>query len=435
MKKKSLLILLLVLFSELSFSQEWSLDSCLNYALHNNMDIIAKCKNISIATFDSKKAKTELLPQIKLIGNMDYYWKLPVQSYPGELLGKDEGTTVAIPIGNTWVTDYGLEAKVKLFDMKAIQDIKLTSLKKQASKYAAMSVVKLIQKNVTMAYFSILVQKEDLDIALENCKEYDKIHNVIAQKFEEGLIDKIIFNQSLVIRKEYENNCKRKEADLQYCKIDLKYWIGYSLEKEINIQRINIPIFSTINNFDITCLPDYQEKMALVQIAEQQYRSTKSSFYPKLSLMANFDNMGFSDDFKLLNKSSNWYQSGFLGLRLSLPIIQLNKIYTVKRQKAYLNQKRVEVNQYQEEQQKAFISAKINIAKYWRDMQSAQEILALSIENEQLNMQKICEGVIDVTQLRQTQNELIDAQKKLILSKLNYVKYVVELNYLQSNKS
>lgn len=99
------------------YAQEWTLDSCLSYALKNNKGLLVISQDSYIAKWDKKIEQSKLLPQINLSASANYYWKIPVQSYPGELIGKPSGTAVAIPIGTTWMANYGIDVTWKAIDI------------------------------------------------------------------------------------------------------------------------------------------------------------------------------------------------------------------------------------------------------------------------------------------------------------------------------
>lgn len=217
-------------------AQEWTLDSCISYALQNNKDLLTKSQDSYIAKWDKKTEQSKLLPQINLLAGADYYWKIPVQSYPGELLGQQSGTTVAIPIGTTWMANYGIDATWKIADVSVWQTIKLESLKQQATQASISSFAKLLERNVAMAFYATQIASENKEISQKRYQSYVMSHQLILDLFAQGLVDKISLNQSQSILNNYEDVHSQKLVDFENSLIDLKFWMGYDLDRPIDIK-------------------------------------------------------------------------------------------------------------------------------------------------------------------------------------------------------
>lgn len=415
-------------------AQEWTLDSCISYALQNNKDLLTKSQDSYIAKWDKKTEQSKLLPQINLLAGADYYWKIPVQSYPGELLGQQSGTTVAIPIGTTWMANYGIDATWKIADVSVWQTIKLESLKQQATQASISSFAKLLERNVAMAFYATQIASENKEISQKRYQNYVLTHQLILNLFTQGLIDKISLNQSQSILNNYEDVLSKKLVDFENTLIDLKFWMGYNLGTPINIKGSDEINYLPNIQFDEEKLPDYAEQQAKIAIAQQQYEVSKSRLLPSFSIVGNYGQSGFADNLSTLGRVSSWYPSGFVGLKVSIPLFSLTDIYAPKRQKAVMSQTLLEVTAHQENQRKTFVKENLRLNIIWKSVQTQKEQMRLSQENEYLSHQKIETGITDMIQLKQIQQELIDTQEKYSLAKIEYFKIYVELNYLQNNK-
>lgn len=415
-------------------AQEWTLDSCISYALQNNKDLLTQSQDSYIAKWDKKIEQSKLLPQIKLSDGTDYYWKIPVQSYPGELVGQQSRTTVAIPIGTTWMANYGADATWTIGDASVWHTIKLESLKQQATKASISSFSKLLERNVAMAFYAVQIAKESKEMSDERYQGYVLSHQLIQELFNQGFVDKISLNQSQSILNNYDDALSKKRVDLENSLIDLKFWMGYDLDKPIEIERANEINYFPHIQFDEKKLPDYVEQQTKIAIARQQYKVSKYRLLPSFSIVGNYGQSGFADNLKILGRSSSWYPSGFVGLRISIPLFSLTDIHTSKRQKAVINQTLFEVTAHQENQRRTFIKENLKSEMAWKSFQTQKEQMRLSQENERLSHQKLEKGIIDMILLTQLQQESIDAQEKYSLAKIEYFKIYVELGYLQNNK-
>ncbi len=434
MKKQACLSLYLCLmFSHIAISQEWNLENCLSYAYLNNKEILVDSKNLSLIGVDRKKSFSKLLPDLTFDADMDHYWEIPIQAYPAEIFGGEPRTTVTVPVGTSWTSNYGLTANLNLVSVDTWKTIKMYSLKKQAVQSSTKSLKKLLKKNVTIAYYSMQLQDKNRKIALERFEKYKLIHELILKQFNQGIIDKISLNYSISLLSELEENLKNKEADFQKSSLDLKFWIGFPLKKPLTVSRLEVIPSFLPGDFDVSLLPDFDKEKSKIELEKQKYLINKSSFYPKLSLVANYKKSGFGDDFEELRQGQSQFSSGFLGLRLSIPLLSANNIYNIKKQRIAINKSELEFEEYKEEREKTFLTNSIEMNNIIKVIKYGKKRLALSKENEDLSLEKIEKGIINMTELKKIQEEFLDAQDRLSLAELEYLKLYVKQNYLQSN--
>src|SRR5699024_6653626 len=103
-------LLLIFIFTQYGAdAQQWTLQKCLHYAAEHNHKIIATHQKAVAATFDKKTGKTGLIPEINLQGDLNYYWQIPVQVFPGELVG-EPGKSLPVRMGTPWMSNVGLAA-------------------------------------------------------------------------------------------------------------------------------------------------------------------------------------------------------------------------------------------------------------------------------------------------------------------------------------
>ncbi|MFT4071988.1 MAG: TolC family protein [Dysgonamonadaceae bacterium] len=415
-------------------AQEFSLDSCVSYALQNNKKLFLKMQHIQVADRNKQATQAKLFPQIKLSAGADYYWKIPVQTYPGELVGQPSETTVAIPIGTTWMANYAIEAAWKAIDVETWQIIRLESLKKQAAKASLHSFVRLVERNVSMAFYAARIAKDNKAMSQRRYESYMLSHQLIQKLFEQGLIDKIALNQSQNILNDYEFVLSKRTTEMESSLVDLKFWMGYPLEESISIKASSETCLPEHTLFAENNLPDYEEQQAKTDIARQEYKISRSRLLPNLSFVGNYGHNGFADNSRTLKRFSSWYPSGFIGLRVSIPLFSLTDIRTLKRQKAVFLQTLFEGTVHQEQQRKAFTQESLKLKSAWNSLQLLKEQMRLIEENEELSLRKIEKGIIDMIQLKQIQQELMDIQQRYDSLKIEYSQIYVELNYLQRNK-
>jgi outer membrane protein TolC len=281
-----------------------------------------------------------------------------------------------------------------------------------------------------MAFYMVQQQQENLNIAQKRHDNYTEIHRLISQQFDKGLTDKISFNQSTSLLKEQEENRSKAETTLQNALLDLKFWMGYPLDSELQVSDEKAFVLSVHTRFSAELLPDYEVQKSKVDMARQQYKSAIAGLYPTLNLKSGYGQSGFGEKLG----QSDWYTSGFVGIGLSIPIVSLTKAYAPKRQKHLIRQAEYEFSAYQENQQKGYMQKTILLGEALKSLQIQRESIGLAEENERLSKQKIEQGIIDMVQLKQVQQDLTRWQEALSNAQINYLKQCVEMKYLQNNE-
>lgn len=425
--------LILTLFPALScMAQEWNLDKCLSYAMENNKNLLSGQYSTNIQRIERKSVQSRLFPELSANANLDYYWKLPVQTLPGELVGQSAGTFITVPTTTTYAGSYGLNLTLNLVNPEIWSQIKLEMLREQEKQYEYASMEKLLSRNVSISYYLVQQYENDRNTAAQQYNNQKQLHELIGKLLNEGLLDQIAYNQSLTMLKNKEeihiNACHVLESGF----MDLKFWMGYPVDSILTIQKKSYLPAPEIPEFESSLLPDYDIQRLKTDIAERKYKTSLSAFYPKLELVGNYGQLGFGENRNLITKTSAWHTSSFIGIRLSIPLFSFSNTQTARKGKVMLEQSKVDFSHYEESQRKTYIQQAINLRNGWDILNIQEEKLHLAQENERLSMQRIESGIIDMFQLKQIQQDLIDEQNKYNQAKTNYLKHYVEVIYLQS---
>lgn len=431
--KRTLLLLLLILPTSLSLYAQWDLNSCLEYTKENNKELLARKEQLSVSDYEKKMAISRFIPDIDLSMETDYYWKIPVESYPGEMFGL-ASERVTIATRTKLSGNYSINVNWNLIDIQQWQNVKRETLKGQALEHGMQALQRLLLRNATAAYYGVLIQRKNIEASTNLLEQYIQIHGLLTQQFDEGLLDKISMNQSTTILSEYQKHQSEQEISYQKCLLELKYWMGFPLNEVLDIASDDTMLFPTENrtDFSIEYLPDYNEQKSLLDIAYHNFKSSKSVMFPKLSLVSSFGQVGFGDNFREFRSSSSWYGNGFVGFRLSIPLFSALGITTAKRNQAIYKQTSSEFANYQRWETKRFCQVQLELEKALIALSAQETIRKLAEENLFLCYQKIEQGIIDMIQLKQVQKEFIKSIEEENKAKLDYLKNQTELKYLQN---
>jgi outer membrane protein TolC len=412
-------------------AQQWSLDSCLQYARGHNKELLAQGQAVQAASRGREISRSALYPEISGKAEINHYWSIPVQAFPAQLIGGEPGTFIPVQISTPWTASYGVDASVKLIDPQAWKAVKLSSLQLQMQENDLHSLEQLLLKQVRMAYHNTVNEKNNYDAVQQLYESYKEIHKLIALQFEKGLIHQIAYNQSQSLHNDRQEAKSQASVGLRSAYLDLKFWMGYPIGDSLSItEKTNIP-YPQARSFSAHRLPGYKGQRLRQALAEEQWKNARSGNLPSLSAMAGFQRIAFRNSFDFLS-GGDWFNVGSVGFRLNIPILSLRQmIYEPSRQKALWKQANYQFERYQEEQETNYQKEKMQLQHAYQVWQNQKENLRLAQQNEALTIRKIENGIIDMLELKQVQDNLYQVQQRVSRARLDYLRHAVELDYLQ----
>lgn len=416
-------------------AQHFSMQQCMDYAEQHNQELALMDSKLSTADLENSAVKSRFFPRLEGSVALDHYWQIPVQVFPGQLLGQAEGTYVPVRLGTPWTGSYGVEASLDLLDASTWQQLRLKALQKQLVSSEWSSLKRELFKNVQMTFLTAQLSRINLASVANQYLDYQESHRLVSLQFEKGLIDKITVNQSANIMRNLSETVSNSESELRLALLDLKFWMGYPMTDSISIDYNKFFSFTdpVSDSFDPRLLPDDGSYLLKSEIVSRQYKMARSEWYPKLSLKSGYNRLGFGQKIDFIG-SSNWFSSGFLGLRLSIPILDLSKVlYEPKRQKMIFKTTQLEHAKYRQDQRRVWLREEMLLKEAAKSVALREENLALAHENQLLSRKKLEKGIINGIELKQVQDELSQAYSRLNNAKLEYLKHYTELHHLQNN--
>lgn len=431
--KQIFLILIISLPAISCIAQDWNLDRCLSYAVRNNKDLISHKYDISISREERISNQSKLLPVIDVNASLEYYWKVPVQTLPGELIGRENDTFITVPTSTNYSGNYSLNIHLNMINVELWSNIRLKLLKEQASKIEQKSIERLLRRNVKMAYYVAQYYTKNVNSAERRYKSFEYIHRLIEKLYSDGVIDKIEYNQSLSLLKNQESFLLETNNIFNSSMLDLKFWMGYPADSLLTISTQDDLESPDIPSFEVSLLPDYELKKARINIVKAEHKNALAALYPKLSLIGSYGQLGFDNDINFITKASSWHTSSYVGIQFSMPIFSISNLIKSRVKKIAYNQEKFKFSHYEDEQRKEYIKEAMLLYTNWKVYNLQNEKLKLAEENAKLGKNKIEKGIIDMLQLKQIQQDLFEEQEKFDKAIIKYLKSYVQITYLQKN--
>ncbi len=398
-----------------------------NFSLKNNI-LDNESNLISAYSFWNK-----FLPNTSLsasIGN-NYTYKTITNEITDEVTNSED-TTNSLSVGfNTSLT---LGAKI-------VFDIRQTILDYNNGMVNYQITLNKLKINVKKFYYNLIILKDQL--ALENNKldNAKRRYDATMIKYKIGVASEIDRLQS-----EYDYKSilfENKKADDSYNSniLELKQMLGLDTEKNIELISI-IPEITSIDYNELKKLPieDNLEIQLIRQqlVSEQNVRNQYiASLTPSISFSYSatsaFNKDPISDQW-FNDLKNDWDKSGTFRFSVSIPLDPLFPFSSVQDNiiKGQLSVKKIE-NNLEDQKEKNILSVTQSINNL---EQAKEDISTLSTNIDLANntfqqIEKLYNaGGKSYLDLKDAENNLFDAQIKLLNAKYNYLTNLLDLKYL-----
>jgi outer membrane protein len=405
--------LLLVLVTQISAQEIWTLNRCIAYSLENNLTLKNGEVNRDMQRINLSQARLNQLPGMS--GSVGI----------SESFGRsvDPGTNTYTDV-NYYNNTYEVGASVNLFSGFIQRNrIAFERYNLQVENNRLIQQKNLVVYTVIEAYFNLLLKRGLYSLALEDLnlmqrQRYNTQRLIdVGRKAESDIFDfdaKLAADSFLLIQ---------NEGILAKASLNLKRIMNFPFDNTLSIDSITpvTPYLTdTLQLKDLLesaklQLPDLKITGDQLIAAKKYLAQLRGAFSPSLQLYAGWDTRFY----KVSSSKALPFQEQFknnagesVGLTLSIPIFsRFNKINNVRLAK--LNYKKAEILHNENVQ---FFENEVNSA--YIDWQTAK--------NEYSSAQK---------QLEKTRIAFITAEKKLELGQINVIDFYIQKNELLRSRS
>lgn len=406
----------------------WDLQTCIDYALENNINIRKNKITAESAQVDVLTAKANLFPSLSFSTS---------QNYVNRPLTEDGGVRK-----NSYNGNYGLNASWTVFNggrnTKTITQQKITQ---QITELDVYSSENSLIESITQLFVQILYANESVRINENTLLVSEAQMNRAKELLAVGSIARSDYAQ---LEAQYSNDryvLINSQTVLEDYKLQLKQLLELDGDEEMNLNlpQINdenvltlLPNKNDIYRKAITFRPEIEAGKLNIKANELGIDIAKAGYFPTISLTAGIGTSHTSgSDFTFSEQVKNGWNNS-IGLSLSIPIFN-NRQTKSAVEKARLNYENSRLDMVNEE--KALYRT---IEGYWLDATSAQQRYIAAQEklrssetsyelvNEQFNL-----GMKNTVELLTEKNNLLSAQQEVIQAKYMAILSLELLNFYQ----
>ncbi|MFA7361350.1 MAG: TolC family protein [Candidatus Kapaibacterium sp.] len=400
-------------------SQELSLKDLVNKALQNNQSIKSSVLDETIADKRVSEVKSNMLPQININGDYKYYSQMPLQLVPSSTLGGPENVYIPFEFGTPWNLSTTISAGQLIYSQQYINGIKMANTGKDLSHFLVRKSKEDIVYNVSTLYYNAQIISANIGFIRSNIVNMEKLISTGELLFENQMIkntdvEKLKLNKTMLETQENTINVTYDELINM-----LKFLSGFpqsdklSISKDISTKIDIQPLrLSKPERIEVKLLEKQKE------LNELERKNLIAGYLPSLYAYGVYNYTfygkgGGADLFK-------GYPASWFGLQLSW------NIFDGLGRKTKIDQKNVEnmkldlqLNQINENISMELSNAKNQINLQESNIQSRKDQLSLAEKIYGQVRQQFNEGLINITEVLQSDNSLREAQNNYLVSLIN----------------
>ncbi|TXK47412.1 TolC family protein [Pontibacter qinzhouensis] len=420
-------------------AQSYSLKQSIEYALQNRINLKMARNQQQIDKAQVGEIRATGLPQISAVFEAgDNFIQqqsfLPAEFFqdPDNPNSPEPGTFVPVTFTPIYTGNVIVSGSQLLFDGSYLIGLKA------AKTYTELARKDLIQneidvaEQVSKAYYSVLVNRERLELLNQNLLRLDTLLWQTDVMFKNGVAEKLDVDRLRVSLNNLKVEKQKTERLLVLSEDLLKFQMGLNQKEPVyltdELAEVEVEVAKTNTaNFDYANRIEYSVLETQHSLAELNLRNINSGYLPKLYLNGRYGYNAASNEFNGMTRTRNWLEYGYVGAQLQVPIFDgLRKSYQAQQAKLTLNNTKLGFESLKQ-------SIDLQLSQASADLTSSLEVLASQRENMELAEEiarvakiKFQEGVgtnLEVvtaeTDLRGAQTNYYSAMYDALIAKVN----------------
>lgn len=414
----------------------FTLKQAVDMALENHY----KSKNADLEILRAKKKIWETtaigLPQIN--ANADYQNRIKLPFDFGDLSQIPPGQEFVLLFAAPHNTNANLNFSQLIFDGTYIVGLQAAKTYKGLSDVEKNKSRSEVVKEVTNAYFLVLVAKENLDLldkSLDNLNQNLKESEAL---LKEGYVEETDVDQLNLMISDIET--RKIESYNQYSIAQKMLQLSMGLDANqtisllddlnsvlnlINLAQLEQSSFNALNN------PDYKVLQVQEELLKLDVRRYKMERLPSLGAFYQMSAQAYQIKYDFY-RNADWLSSQTAGIQLKLPV------FSSGMQGAKIAQAQIQLDKLRNSKSYFEKSLEIQYNNTINTLQTKQQIFSNAQKNmvlaEKINDKTILknkEGIASSFDILQAKNQLIEAQGKYIQTLFELLNTKAELDQLQ----
>ena len=408
--------------TELRFT---SLDSLLNYAEQNSITIKTTEQHALLAKWQKISAQAGLV-NFRMSTNfyMTNNIELPISFMPGEAFGGEPGTFKEVTMGQQYTGNLNIAPQIDIINPAAWAKLQSAGKNSELTTVNNLLAKKLLFESISAAYHNIVSLQEQIELTKKSLLIADTLLINMENKYSEGIERQQDLNDARINKLTLADKLKQLEVSLQQQHLSLKILcdvpdnITILIDEPVDYNQ-NIAVGLEVDNQLV-----YKSSLLKYDIAKADLKANHLMQLPTVSFVY-YEAWQRNSNIMFFDKDSQWLNSRYVGLKLSLPFPDVNRLTQTKISKvnstiALQNAEHTKLQNDNNNRQLV-----LDYEKAFSQFTMAKQIYELKAQNYQLAMNQFTMDIL-------SSDRLLIAFNDMIASRLNSSSALANLLYLKS---
>lgn len=405
--------------------QEWTLKSCIDYALTQNIQLKKSKIALESSQVDSKSARAKLFPSLSF-GSTQQYINTPFPE--GNSLDNYVVTGSKGSSKNSYTGNYSLRSSMTLYNGgKLRNNIKSSKLQEQVQQYSVEEEIDNIETSITESFLQILYAQESVKINEET---------VALSKLQcergKALLEAGSISQSDYAQLESQYSSDKYQLVLSQTTLEsniqtLKQLLEMDMTETLSISTpileahdvlTPLPGKEEVYQSALNFIPSIQSGKLGIDIAKLEHKNAKAGYYPTLDLSASVGTGHISGSDSNFGQQMKNKLNESIGLTLSIPIFSNRENKSaVEKAKLQISEAELEYLNAQKELQKTIEDIYLDATSSQAQYAAAIEQVKASKTSYNLAQEQFNLGMKNTVELLTEKNNFLSAQQEMLQAK------------------
>ena len=387
--------------------------------------------DVQVAARDVKELLATGLPQVSASFDVNHFLDIPTQVVPASSFDPEapEDLVLELSFGTTQTATAGFNASQLIFSGSYLVGLKASQVFADAKALAVDATEVETRRMVAEAYATALAAEanvEMLDRALTLVKSSEQELRELAN---EGLVESVDADQLQLTRQALEQQLSTGRLQAELTKQLLLFQCGLDVDEDV-VLTADLEVLTTVTvpeavqgNLNLSAIPALEEQRRYVALAELDVQNRRAEGLPQVAAFYSNSTQAFRDpEFPVLADQNNWYPSQIVGLSVNMPI------WTSFGGKQRVEKAKLQVLTAESGLEQMESAARLEHANAKATFLDAQAALVTAKAQRDLANRILTriesghkEGVRSSFELNTAQNQLLEAEGKLIGAQLAWL--------------
>lgn len=440
---KATALLTLSFFSFIAHAQQAvSLDEAIQSALANHPALTSSALALQMAGQQLSAAKAGRIPDLTAQASLQRNLIIPSTPVPADLIqgSGSAGQTMLLKFGTDWNSSAGLRLQYQLFDPDRSDNIRQMEINRKQSQLNYLGEQVQLRANVTTAYASAVLAREQLAFAVQDTLLNHQEYLVSGSLYRQGRLALTDLNQSSL---DLSNSLNRfSQANMVYLHslFDLAYAMGLTPDAD-QLPVLSDSLSSLLSRFDKGNASPVQPTGSLQYLKNRTQllsdsltlKSLRLGMLPTISLNATYGTDYYRNILQPWN-TAYWYGNSQVALTLSLPLTrEFGDQRRIRAQEFQLGQNRARMQDDLNQRIADLAKTQASILQYSREMQRLKSDIDLAKQNLEIVQSRFDAGRLLPRDVQTARLSYLQARTGYLQAVYNYVQAQVQLTLLTEN--